>query len=361
MTVKKSGIVGTKPSGRDTQSILAAASKLPSFQFNKRSGLIAPRNPDASNDAESDPDSALSAGAQLGALVEGDAPTLPLGVRQSLRIRPQDLIDSPYQPRLSYDEGALAELAKSLKMRQIEPVLVRPSTAEPGRYELISGHRRKRASILGEIELLDAWVIDVPDAEARVLVVAANDPREDFSDYERGIAYQAILSDGTMAATHAKLAELVGVDRSLIGKRLDMLRLPSAVLEVLNIYPRCFSHGFVPKLRAIVQQPGVDMDRLKQALIRVATGEIGLSAVHSIMASGHGTPQPDGGVRPNLSLVRGSQAFAHITPHPTKRQVMVKIPGTVDVNEIAKVIYQAISDRFGASPQTDATTPSDAL
>jgi ParB/RepB/Spo0J family partition protein len=265
------------------------------------------------------------------------------------KIRVDLLVDSPYQPRLHYDDAKLAELAESLRGRQIDPLSVRP--LPDGKFEIISGHRRKRAAPLAQLEDLDCIVLMVSDSEARILVLAANEPHEDFTDYERALAYQAVLDDGRSGGTvrtQRQLADKVGVAVSLVNRRLSMLQLPSSIKEILQKHPSAFTSKWVQKLIGLTSMPH-DEARLKAELVRVADGQLQMAALFSIMASARAGREQALSPQRGLSLQRGNRLFAQVTPNSDKRQVVVKLPGDCDIDEVAGLILVAIDQRFASS------------
>lgn len=340
--VKRSGLVSSQPaaapvSGRDMS---VAAARMPSFDF-----AVTSPQPSASTPPESAPAASAAPPSPAASLAP---PLLPPG--EVVRIKLDLLVDSPYQPRLGYDEGKLAELAESLRHRQIDPLVVRPLSG--GKFEIISGHRRKRAAPLAQLDELDCRIIEVSDTEARVLVLAANEPREDFTDFERALAYQGILDDGKSRKgeirSQRQLAAKVGVDVALVNRRLSMLDLPMPCQEVLRQYPGAFSSRWVKKLQELTSV-AYDSERLKAALVRVATGELQMTAVFSVMASAAEAPAKEA-PKQGLSLHRSNRLFAQVTPNPEKRLVTVKLPGECDVQDVAKLILAALDKRFAGEP-----------
>lgn len=323
---KRTGLVST-PLGTGTSAarpdLISAATKMPSFDFG-RPGEDAPS---PGNDANVTPLHAA-------------------GERGIVRIPVSLLVDSPYQPRFGYDDGKIAELAESLANRQIDPLVVR--RLPDNRFEIISGHRRKRAAPLAKLDSLECRVIDVSDSEARVLVLAANEPREDFTDYERAVAYQAIIEDGKVGGevrSQRQLAQKVGVDVALVNRRLSMLELPQVVQEVLKEHPGAFSCKWVKKLLELTKGE-FDAEKLRAALLRVAAGELQMSAVFSVMATSATTPAQNAPQR-GLLLHRGNRLFAQVTPNKEKRHVVVKLPSDdCDIQEVADLILAAINQRF---------------
>ncbi|MEK8034177.1 ParB/RepB/Spo0J family partition protein [Ideonella sp. DXS29W] len=265
------------------------------------------------------------------------------------RLPVTSLVDSPYQPRLSYDEGKLSELAESLRHGQLDPLIVRAE--RDGKFEVISGHRRKRAAPLAQLEELDCRVVDVSDDEAQVLVLAANEAREDFTDYERALAYRAILDQGAKGGpvrSQRQLAAKVGVDVALVNKRLSMLELPEAVQAFLRTYPGAFSSRWVKNILAMYAKGGVDEEKLIENLVRVAADDLQMSALFSVMAGATKEEQTDHQApQRGLSLHRSNRLFAQVTPNPEKRHVVVKLPGECNVQEVADLILAALSEKFG--------------
>jgi len=261
------------------------------------------------------------------------------------------LVDSPYQPRILYNEAKLEELAESLKHIQVDPLLVRP--VANGKFELISGHRRRRAAALAQLEGLMCQIVELSDADARITVLSANEPHEEFTDYERALAYRGILDDGKAnkgeIQSLRQLAARIGVSHTLIHRRLAILDLPPVILGVLQEYPGAFSCKWVDKLKEVTARPSFDAEKLRQQLIRVATNEMQMTALFSVMA----TPdreKSEASPRPTLSLQKSNRVFAQITPNAAKRQITVKLPDLeCDVDEVAKLLLESIQRRFGAT------------
>ena len=349
--LKRSGLIGgvannVPLSGKDMS---VAATRMPSFDFAQSQPTPV---------AASEPAQALGIEAVFAAVVSAPFPPIlavekpqKLDAGHIVRLKIDQLVDSPFQPRLIYDESKLVELAESLQNRQIDPLMVRPVGED--RFEIISGHRRKRAAPLAQLDELDCRIIEVDDSHARVLVLAANESREDFTDYERALAYRGILDEGKRGGTvrsQKQLAAQIGVDAALVNRRLSMLELPEAIQDVLRSYPAAFSCRWVKKLLELTALP-YDADRLKAALMRVATDELQMVALFSVMA-GAGTIEAKGAPQRGLSLHRGNKVFAQVTPNMDKRHVVVKLPGDCDIQEVAELILSAIGQRFGSMPSS---------
>jgi ParB family chromosome partitioning protein len=133
---------------------------------------------------------------------------------------------NPRQPRQVFDEDLLAELAASIKaVGLLQPIVVRK--VEPGRYEIVMGERRWRASQLAELEVVPAIVRETSDTDLLRDALIENLHREQLNPLEEAAAYQQLLDD--FAATHDDLARRVGRSRPHISNTIRLLNLPAAV------------------------------------------------------------------------------------------------------------------------------------
>lgn len=136
------------------------------------------------------------------------------------------------QPRKRFDPEALQDLATSIKESGlIQPLVVREKTDEPGRYELIAGERRLRASRLAGLTEVPVVVKDVSDAVAFALALIENIQRQDLNPVEEAMAYRRLIDE--FEFTQAELAEQVGKSRSSIANSVRLLGLPQVVLDLL--------------------------------------------------------------------------------------------------------------------------------
>lgn len=143
-----------------------------------------------------------------------------------------DVIDSnPYQTRTHFDEAALNELAASIKAQGVlQPVVVRPGRSL-GRYLLVLGERRMRASKLAGLYTVPAIVKKVGDQQAAELTVIENLQREDLNCVEQGEAFRVLSVDFRM--TQAQVADRVGLSRESVTNYMRILKLPESVKTML--------------------------------------------------------------------------------------------------------------------------------
>lgn len=138
-----------------------------------------------------------------------------------------------YQPRTRMDEGALDELADSIRTQGImQPILVRPlSGVKPGTYEIIAGERRFRAAKLAGLKEVPVLVREVQDENAAVMALIENIQREDLNPLEEAQGVRRLLDEFGM--THEQAAQAVGRSRSATTNLLRLLNLTEPVQTML--------------------------------------------------------------------------------------------------------------------------------
>ncbi len=149
-----------------------------------------------------------------------------------------DMVPGQYQPRTRMDEGALYELAESIKAQGImQPILVRllphgdKSGAHVGKYEIIAGERRFRAAKLAGLDSVPVLVRDVPDDAAAAMGLIENIQREDLNPLEEAQGLQRLVRE--FGLTHEQAAQAVGRSRSAASNLLRLLNLADPVQTML--------------------------------------------------------------------------------------------------------------------------------
>ena len=154
------------------------------------------------------------------------------GLSASLRL--SDMVPGQYQPRTRMDEGALYELADSIKSQGImQPILVRRLTsgANDGKYEIIAGERRFRAAKIAGLDSVPVLVRNVPDEAAAVMSLVENIQREDLNPLEEAQGLQRLVKE--FGLTHELAAQAVGRSRSAASNLLRLLNLAPSVQTML--------------------------------------------------------------------------------------------------------------------------------
>ncbi|MDX1823400.1 MAG: ParB/RepB/Spo0J family partition protein [Thiohalomonadales bacterium] len=156
------------------------------------------------------------------------------GSQHSLRNLPVDVIQKGrYQPRHEIAQEALQELADSIRAQGVvQPVVVRPLSGQAGKYELIAGERRWRASQLAGLHEIPAVVRDVPDQAAMAMGLIENIQREELNPIEEAGALQRLIEE--FGLTHQETAEAVGRSRAAVSNLLRLLTLEPRVKMMLE-------------------------------------------------------------------------------------------------------------------------------
>src|SRR5690606_2531122 len=138
-----------------------------------------------------------------------------------------------YQPRTRMDEGALNDLAESIRTQGImQPILVRPLSGKPtGSYEIIAGERRFRAAQLAGLKEVPVLVREVPDENAAIMALIENIQREDLNPLEEAQGVRRLLDD--FGLTHEQAAQAIGRSRSATSNLLRLLNLAEPVQTML--------------------------------------------------------------------------------------------------------------------------------
>ncbi|HCL76500.1 chromosome partitioning protein ParB [Stutzerimonas xanthomarina] len=171
---------------------------------------------------------ALLGGANVSAMqeqaVQADA--------RELQHLPLDLIQrGKYQPRRDIDPVTLEELAQSIKAQGVmQPIVVRPIGG--GRYEIIAGERRWRASQQAGLEKIPAMVRDIPDEAAIAMALIENIQREDLNPIEEAMALQRLQQEFQL--TQQQVADAVGKSRVTVSNLLRLIALPDEIKTLLS-------------------------------------------------------------------------------------------------------------------------------
>ena len=189
-------------------------------------------------------------GKGLGALLGGDTDLIrkPVGyvnkqVVTETKIQTQDTADimripvdliepNPYQPRMSFDQEALEELADSIRtLGLIQPITVRRKS--DSRYQIISGERRFRACRLAGLDMIPAYIRDTNDQGMLEMAIVENIQREDLDPIEVAMSYQRLIEESSL--TQEQMAIRVGKKRASVTNYLRLLKLPAKIQHDLKV------------------------------------------------------------------------------------------------------------------------------
>ena len=255
---------------------------------------------------------------------------------------------NPRQPRQSFDEDALAELAASVEaVGLLQPVIVRE--VGPDRYELIMGERRLRACQLAGIAVIPAIVRQTSDDDLLRNALIENLHREQLNPLEEAAAYQQLLDD--FSATHEELARRIGRSRPHISNTIRLLNLPPAVQK--RVAAGVLSAGHA---RALL---GVEDPAAQEELARRIVAEgLSVRAVEEIVALGarpvKGTRAPGvkAPVAPGLRDLadRLSDAFetrVKVELGQRKGKIVVEFASLDDLERIVRTMSPGLTSRRG--------------
>jgi len=174
----------------------------------------------------------MALGRGLGALIEGaNDPTNNEVIENKITSELVNEIDvekielNPYQPRTSFDEESLNELAESIKrLGIIQPITIR---SVDGKFQLISGERRLRAAKIAGLKNIPAYIRTTDDQGLLEMALVENIQREDLDAIEVAISYQRLIEECQL--TQETLADRVGKKRATVGNYLRLLKLPADI------------------------------------------------------------------------------------------------------------------------------------
>ena len=228
-----------------------------------------------------------------------------------LLLDPREIVPNPKQPRRVFREEALQELAESIRQDGVqEPVIVRQTD---GRYELVSGERRVRASVMADRDKIPAVCREVSDRDMLKLGLIENIQREDLNAIEQALAYQQLVQEFTW--TQEQLAQEVGKNRVTVANTLRLLNLPQVVQDHVAEGTLTMGHA--------------------RALLAIEDGNRQLAAARKIIAEG-------------LSVRQAEKLAAE---GKTPRQKPAPPPKDANIAQIEADLRRALGTKVAVRPQ----------
>jgi len=177
-------------------------------------------------------------------------PTVVETATATSRISVEHVEPNPKQPRRDFDEQALKELSESIKLHDIiQPITV--SKLPSGKYRLISGERRWRASKMAGLKDIPAYIRQANDAELLELALLENLQREDLNAMEVALSYKRMMEE--LSYTQEQVAERMGKDRSTVANFIRLLKLPPDIQLAVRSGELSMGHA-----RALINVDTVD-------------------------------------------------------------------------------------------------------
>lgn len=176
--------------------------------------------------------SALMADIGLDETVDNAVTRRGAGSSEPQSIAIDQIRPNPNQPRRSFNEAALAELAESIRTKGIvQPIVVRPTADQSAAYEIVAGERRWRAAQLARLDEVPVVVRDFSDQELLEVAIIENIQREGLNAIEEAAGYKQLID--RFGHTQEKVAESLGKSRSHIANLLRLLQLPQDVQNMV--------------------------------------------------------------------------------------------------------------------------------
>jgi ParB family chromosome partitioning protein len=184
------------------------------------------------------------------------------------------ILPNPAQPRLSYEEDSLTELADSIREHGVlQPILVRPVGSQ---YELIAGERRWRASRMAQRESIPAIVVEFDDETALEVSIIENLQREDVSPLEEASMFRKMTDLGYSVR---QLAQKIGKDKGYVENRMRLADAPPEIRDLVSVRKDTISHAYeLMKIR--------DERTRRRLAKKVAAGELTLARLRAITGGG---------------------------------------------------------------------------
>lgn len=156
----------------------------------------------------------------------------PQDTADVLRIPVNMIEPNPFQPRMSFDQDSLQELAASIRtFGLIQPITVRKKSAD--RYQIISGERRFKACQIAGMDMVPAYIRDANDQGMLEMAIVENIQRENLDPIEVAMSYQRLIDECSL--TQEQMADRVGKKRASVTNYLRLLKLPANVQHDLKV------------------------------------------------------------------------------------------------------------------------------
>lgn len=235
---------------------------------------------------------------------------------------------NPYQPRKTFDEDSLNELAESIKTHGvITPVLLKLAV---NGYELVAGERRVRAAKLAGLEYIPAIVAEFDDKQMMEISLLENIQREDLNAIEIAKGYSRLIE--SFGYTQQELAERVNKERTDVTNHLRLLKLPTSVQDL--VMTGKLNMGHVRPLVTIE-----DKKQLEALAIKIAEEGLSVRQAEALAKA----PQPTGNkVKEDLTKYRTAEELLtdklQTSVHIDDKKIVIKYRGVSDLNRLLEIL-----------------------
>lgn len=204
----------------------------------------------------------------------------------------ESLVPSSVQPRRTFDDAALKALSVSIQSQGvIQPLLVRPAPGQTGKYEIIGGERRWRASKMAGLTQVPVIIRELDDGRALELALVENIQRADLNPLEEAAGYQRLVDE--FKYTHEDMARVTGKSRSHITNLLRLLGLPDKIKECVN--SGLLTMGHARSLLSLAEEPELQL----RAANKVIKNQLSVRETEDLVRNLIRPGQPARGRRPS--------------------------------------------------------------
>jgi ParB family chromosome partitioning protein len=312
-----------------------------------------PQNPPANGPQVVPPPPSSVSGQATGAAVPGNIAASATGLPAVHGVAPYEIAeiplelidDNPYQTRSSFDEAALQELSESIRAQGLaQPVVVRPQ--RDGRYILVLGERRCRASKLAGKTTVPAIVRTLGDEQAAEMTIVENLQRQDLNCLEQAHAFARLSREFNL--TQEQIGKRTGTSRESVANYLRLLKLPQGILDLIGQGKLGFSEARVlleaspfldsaalQKLADTVVELGLTVKQLKARVDRLRNPE-----------AFKAEPAPEKSVDPNVraaqtELERLLGTRVHITDNKGKGKIVIEYRNLEDFDRVLELLNRS--------------------
>jgi ParB family chromosome partitioning protein len=254
---------------------------------------------------------------------------------------PLDLIDrNPFQTRSHVDEAQLAELAASITANGVvQPVLVRPQAN--GRFQLIAGERRWKASELAGKKTIPAILRQVSDEQAMEITIVENLQRADLNPMEQARAFERLSREFHM--TQEQMAVRTGKDRATVANFLRLLRLPSSIQVRVEAGELSFGHARTLLAFEHAEEMEKAAKRVMDLSLSVRQTETYVQGLLHPERAAKKEPKPEPPVDPNIRevqerLQRALGLKVHIEDHAGRGKVIIEYARLEDFDALLETL-----------------------
>jgi ParB family transcriptional regulator, chromosome partitioning protein len=246
-----------------------------------------------------------------------------------------DIDQNPFQTRTRVDEGELAELAASITANGVvQPILVRPQA--DGRFQLIAGERRWRASRLAGKKTIPAILRQVSDEQAMEITIVENLQRSDLNPMEQARAFERLSREFHM--TQEQMATRTGKDRVSVSNFMRLLKLPNSIQTLVELNQLTFGHA--KALLGLNHHPGMEKAAQRVAQLSLSVRQTETMVQNMLFPEkDKKEPKPEPEVDPNVKevaerLQRALGLKVHIEDKKGRGRVIIEYADLADFDSL---------------------------